>query len=154
MQIPDQFLSPVVVSSIPAQPPQNSRAPARPVIIEGQLIEDKKEQAKKPTPSFTLPSFQQDALQPEAPKPENQQDASENTLSTQIGTAPEVLYSAKSLSENAQPDSSNVDNSFPYGNRRSQEGLAGSSLVVQRYLNNEPANTIGIQQQGNLDLYI
>ncbi len=145
MQIPDPFLSPVVAPSIPAQPQQNSRSPAKPVIIEGQLVEDKKQPTKEQTPDFTLPSFQQ--------------GSSNNTLSTQMGTVPEVLYSNKSLlanvqSANTQPDPSKADNNFPYGNRRSQQGLAGSSLVVQRYLNNEPANTMGTQQQGNIDLYI
>ncbi len=140
MQIPDPFLSPVVAPSIPAQPQQNSRSPAKPVIIEGQLVEDKKQPTKDQTPDFTLPSFQQ--------------DSSNNTLSTQTGAVPDVLYSNKSLLANAQPDPSNADNNFPYSNRRSQQGLAGSSLVVQRYLNNEPANTMGTQQQGNIDLYI
>ncbi len=62
----------------------------------------------------------------------NQENQSNSLLvQKKLFENPEVLLRGESQGEGGSA------NNFPYGNRRSFEGLSGSSLVIQKYLNNE-----------------
>jgi len=129
---------------------------ARPVTIEGQIVEndeDRKRARKQQRENLSAEqglSRQGSENQPNSQ--EIQQAEAEQSLvslssanqSEQLGVS---LLLDKKLAE--QPSISvlnteQIDNAnehhFPYSNRRSDNGLAGGALIIQKYLNNEPAS--------------
>ncbi|MCP3852546.1 MAG: hypothetical protein GY694_20305 [Gammaproteobacteria bacterium] len=78
----------------------------------------------------------------------NQENQSNSLLvQKKLFESPEILLRGESQGERGST------NNFPYGNRRSFEGLSGSSLVIQKYLNNESPAQVNNSQK-ILDTFI
>ena len=166
MQISNSTLSQFVSSSN-----QQNRSIAKPVTIEGQLVDnDKTRDAEKKTIDSVLEhsgneSQTQLIRPPPAQKPGSGdfnktlalQEASQELLQKSQNDQSAPSYSAQtyySAQNNLLQDES-FSNSFPFANRRSFEGLAGSSLVIQKYLNNEPSiPNQSVHDQGNINIFI
>jgi len=160
MQISNSTLS-QFVSSIN----QQNRSIAKPVTIEGQLVaNDKTRDAEKKTIDSVLEhsgneSQTQLIRPPSAQEPGSGdfnktlalQEASQELLQKSQNDQSAPSYSAQN---NLLQDES-FSKSFPFANRRSFEGLAGSSLVIQKYLNNEPSiPSQSVHDQGNINIFI
>lgn len=158
MQISNPAISQYLSSSV-TRSQQADRFPVKAVTIEGQLIEDNKKQSET---NKTQESGLAD--------PEQSKDGTKTQLFTPA-TAPQIpqqipsdsagdsLLIQKRLSDYpadiTQNESSIAKQNFPYGNRRSFEGLSGGSLVIQKYLNNEsPALIQPNSPQRSIDFFI
>ncbi len=138
---------------------------ARPVIIEGQILNDKDTQQRssslKRTDSdrddnsrFTLQDNDQDDRQSTASTDTADKSTSvkDTTITAQSSNAvlqtltqdQAIGYSVIKQNSAVQTANNDSNASFPYGNRRSFNGLSGSSLIIQNYLNNSPA--VSMQQ--------
>lgn len=137
---------------------QPDRFPVKPVTIEGQLIDAEKEQSQ----SNTTQSFR------ESEQSNNETQQAELIAPTTAPLVPQTITSdpagnslliQQKLNGNpatfSQNESLSATPNFPYGHRRSSEGLAGGSLVIQKYLNNElPALNQSDNSQRNIDFFI
>jgi len=165
MQISNSTLS-QFVSSIN----QQNRSITKPVTIEGQLVaNDKTRDAEKKTIDSVLEhsgneSQTQLIRPPSAQEPGSGdfnktlalQEASQELLQKSQNDQSAPSYSAQTYSaQNNLLQDESFSNSFPFANRRSFEGLAGSSLVIQKYLNNEPSiPNQSVHDQGNINIFI
>ncbi|MCW8928727.1 MAG: hypothetical protein OQL19_00635 [Gammaproteobacteria bacterium] len=155
MQISNPAISQYLSSSVnPRQQPD--RLPVKSVTIEGQLVDDKQNQSDANKTQDT--SFDKDLEQSQTQlvKPLNDAEISQKIGSENLNGS---LLIQKKLSSEPAPFSQNETSSetqnFPYGNRRSFEGLSGGSLVIQKYLNNESsASTQAGNSQRNIDFFI
>ena len=153
MQISNPAISQYLSSSV-TRSQQADRFPVKAVTIEGQLIEDNKKQSE------TNKTQDSDL--------EQSKDGTKTQLFTPA-TAPQIpqqitsdsLLIQKRLSDYPADITQNESSiamakqNFPYGNRRSFEGLSGGSLVIQKYLNNEsPALNQADNFQRNIDFFI
>ncbi len=120
--------------------------PAKPVTIEGQIIDDndEKKHARK---------LERENLSADQPKKESSEDQTSNenqqqliasstdSKSEELGASLLLQTKLNSGSEPGQLSPEKIENklehSFPYTNRRSSNGLAGAPLIIQKYLNNE-----------------
>ena len=136
MQISNSTLS-QFVSSIN----QQNRSIAKPVTIEGQLVDnDTTRDAEKKTIDSVLERSENESQTQLVQPPSTQEPSSDDfshALLLQQNKQP--AYSFSTQNNPLQDESSSVKHSFPFANRRSFEGLTGSSLVIQKYLNNEPS---------------
>jgi len=141
MQISNSIFSQFIGTTLNREQ-QANRFPAKPVTIEGQVVvedEEKKRNAQavqqdgsgnEASDSFVLENEQQ-LIRPVA-EPNQSSDAS----LIQKGLAennPTLLNTSTQAPASEQ--------GFSFGNRRSFNGLAGSNLVIQNYLNNTPEQT-------------
>jgi len=165
MQISNSTLS-QFVSSIN----QQNRSLAKPVTIEGQLVDNSKtrDAEKKTIDSVLEHSGNESQTQlirpPSAQEPGSGdfnktlalQEASQELLQKSQNDQSVPSYSAQTYSaQNNLFQDESLSNSFPFANRRSFEGLAGSSLVIQKYLNNEPSiPNQSVHVQGNINIFI
>ena len=165
MQISNSGLSQFVSSSN-----QQNRSPAKPVTIEGQLVDNDKTRAavKNTIDSVLEHSGNESQTQlirpPSAQEPGSGdfnktlvlQEASQELLQKSQNDKSAPSYSAQTYSaQNNLLQDESLSNSFPFANRRSFEGLAGSSLVIQKYLNNEPSvPNQSVYDQGNINIFI
>jgi len=170
MQISNSTLS-QFVSSIN----QQNRSLAKPVTIEGQLVDNSKtrDAEKKTIDSVLEHSGNESQTQlirpPSAQEPGSGdfnktlalQEASQELLQKSQNDQSVPSYSAQTYSAQTYSAQNNLfqdeslSNSFPFANRRSFEGLAGSSLVIQKYLNNEPSiPNQSVHVQGNINIFI
>jgi len=143
MQISNPILSQFIGSTVNREQ-QANRFPAKPVTIEGQVVdEDEKKKnsravaeqdgAKNETSdNFVLENEAQLLIRP-VTEPVQAND----TSTIQKGLA-ENSANGNPASLNASAQSSSSEQGFPFGNRRSFNGLAGSTLIIQNYLNNTP----------------
>ncbi|MDX2503132.1 MAG: hypothetical protein QNL62_01455 [Gammaproteobacteria bacterium] len=144
-----------------SQNQQADRFPVKPVTIEGQVVKDNDgEKRGKELLADKEPSAGKEPLAGKEPSANKELSASlvqnlENEAQQQLISP---LYNTASISDslliqkelNRTPEHLNAseqiypaepfptENSFPFSNRRSFNGLAGGSLVIQSYLNNEP----------------
>ena len=134
---------------------QQTARPVQPVTIEGQLIDDEKKHSgtnKTEDTDFAEPEQSGNEIQAALIAPENTPLLSQNI------TFEPLLIQKKQRGNSAvtlQNESLSAAPNFPYGHRRSFAGLAGGSLVIQNYLNNEsPASTQSDNAQRYIDLFI
>jgi hypothetical protein len=135
---------------------QADRLPIKSVTIEGQLLDDDKQQFSSTQISQDTETQKQSA---QLIAPVNQQQNTPASNADNIGSA--LLIQRKlggnSLKTTAN-ESAQAEPSFPYGSRRSSQGVAGSSLVLQNYLSNESANqnsgSQGTLNPKNIDIFI
>lgn len=124
----------------------NNRPSTKPITIEGQRIDDdKSESADKNTVSSILENSKD-----EAQTTLLQSALEENQNSTAYNGG---LFSQPLLQSSPAPasaDASVLNQTFAYSNRRSVEGFAGSSLVIQKYLNNESS----AQSQQSINIFV
>lgn len=165
MQISNSSLSQFISSTV-NHSQYNNRPTAKPVTIEGQIVDDEKtKSADKQAVNSVLErsgdESQTQLIQPPSTQTPGSGDFS-NTLLSQ-GRSQELsqnLNDTQTLSfasQNvlSQTELSSTSNSFPYANRRSFAGLAGSSLVIQQYLNNEsPASSQSGNVPGNINFFV
>ncbi len=141
MQISNPILSSYLSGTI-NRSQQVDRLPVRPFStqpepIEGVLVDDKKQQE----------NTRQAELIPPVAEAQKSRKISTDSTSEII-----LIQQKKQLQFD---DSSENKPSYPFSHRRSFEGLAGSSLVIQKYLNNEPpALAQADSRQRNVDLFI
>lgn len=170
MQISNSSLSQFISSTV-NHSQYNNRPTAKPVTIEGQIVDDEKTKSadKQAVNSVLEGSGNESQTQliqpPSAQVPDSgefsnallSQERSQNLLLQNLnGSQTPSFASQNDLSQNlSQKESSSLSNSFPYTNRRSFEGLAGSSLVIQKYLNNEsPAANQSGNVPGNINFFV
>jgi hypothetical protein len=130
--------------------------------IEGQLVDDEKKQSQT-NPSVLDSggsSFNKDleqsgtSSQTQLIAPATTPQLPQEITSDSIGNSLLIQKKLSSkLSTPSQNDSSQGTHTFPYGNRRSFEGLSGGSLVIQKYLNNESPSQSDNSQK-NVDIFI
>ncbi len=136
---------------------QPDRFPVRPEPIEGQLINDEKKQSETNTSqSFREPEQSNNETQAELIAPATAPQIPQTIAPDSVANA---LLVQQKLSDNpailSQNGAFSAAPNFPYGHRRSFAGLAGGSLVIQNYLNNElPALTQADNSQRNIDFFI
>ena len=145
MQISNPTLSQYVANTLNRYQ-QTDRSSVKPVTIEGQIVKDDDEKKQAPqsgsaTESDSSGSFVQNLdngsqlpLILPANTPGNINDSlliqqEFNGSSGLLGQSEQSFQPANSF----QPAQD-----FPFGSRRSFNGLSGGSLVIQNYLNNEP----------------
>ena len=147
MQISNSTLS-QFVSSIN----QQNRSITKPVTIEGQLVDnDTTRDAEKKTIDSVLEHSGNES-QAQLIRPPSAQELLQKSQNDQ--SAPSYSAQTYSAQNNLLQDES-LSNNFPFANRRSFEGLAGSSLVIQKYLNNEPSiPNQSVHDQGNINIFI
>lgn len=119
--------------------------PAKPVTIEGQIIDDNDE--KKHARKLERESLSADQLKQESSEDQKSDDnqqqliSSSDSKSKELGASLLLQTKLNSSSESGQLSPEQIENrsehSFPYTNRRSSNGLAGAPLIIQKYLNNE-----------------
>gem|GEM_PF-6866433 len=140
MQISDSSFLPFTQSKVMS--PASSRAPMKPVTIEGQLLDDKKEKitqqnteslARKPGNNFQTQLIQNI----------NRQAQEDLTTSYSANDSPLPNATGQALDKQK----------FSYVNRRSLAGLAGSELVSQTYLSNESMTSSG-KQKNSISLFV
>lgn len=180
MQISNSSLSQFVSSTVNLNQ-QGNKPFAGPVTIEGQIIDDEKtESTDKQTVNSVLDrpenESQTQLIQSppitQVPIPGNFSNAllsrekSQQLLQNNSGITPTPSFISQNepsarnepLARNepsARKEPSAITNNFPYANRRSFAGLAGSSLVIQKYLNNEsPAPEQSGQIQRSMNFFI
>lgn len=124
---------------------QPDRFPVKAVTIEGELVDDKKQQTEaNKTADFKLNEAQAKLLAPAPQVPDK--------LLTD--TSNDLLFKQKQVNsfDNKQ---SPAEQNFPFAHRRSFEGLTGGSLVIQKYLNNE-SSALGQSDNlhRNIDIFI
>ncbi len=133
--------------------------PTQSAPIEGQLVDDKKtpSEANNVQESGFSQGLEQseNGSQTQLIAPTNAPQITQTLASEHQGGQ---LLIQKKLSSNpvtvSQNDSSSAQN-FPFGNRRSLEGISGGSLVIQKYLSNESTNqTPSGNSQRNIDVFI
>ncbi|MCU7834427.1 MAG: hypothetical protein KZQ83_04155 [gamma proteobacterium symbiont of Taylorina sp.] len=154
MQISNQSILSAAFSGVGSA--LNRRLPAeqyapKSVTLEGQLIkgdEDKKRARKQERED--LSTLQQDSNEQQKNTEITQLLVNLSPVSQSEDTGRSLLIdnqlSQKNFSRSLQAggqtpeQSANLEeHSFPYSNRRSDNGLAGGALIIQKYLNNEPA---------------
>ncbi|MCU7800386.1 MAG: hypothetical protein KZQ70_09625 [gamma proteobacterium symbiont of Lucinoma myriamae] len=165
MQISNSSLSQFISSTV-NHSQYNNRPTAKPITIEGQIADNEKakstdKQAVNSVLEHSGSESQTQLIQPPSTQvpgsgdfsntllfQEKSQELSQNLTRTQTPS----FISQNDLS---QKESSPASNSFPYANRRSFEGLAGSSLVIQQYLNNESsASSLPGNVPGNINFFV
>ncbi len=160
MQISNPVISQYISGSVNRNQ-QADRLPARPVIIEGQLEDEKKRTAKKPaeSPDQNYTELQKSEnstaaqlITPASTTPVAQPAAADNISSALL------IQQQKSNSPAASSGGQSISSTqnFPYGSRRSFAGISGGSLVIQKYLNNAPESplTAGQNSTATIDLFI
>lgn len=156
MQISNPVISQYLSNTV-NRTPQADRLPVKSVTIEGQLLDDDKKQFSAEKTSSDAKSQTQST---QLIAPVNQQQNTPAINADNIGRA---LLIQKKLGENSPPAVQNqataaTTQSFPFGSRRSFQGVAGSSLVLQKYLNNESSKQANSPQsslsQKNIDIFI
>lgn len=148
MQISHASLAQFVANTVNQH---GNRLPARPVTIEGQLVDDEKKKSgsgqaveaalerperESQTQLIQAPS-QQEPGSGDFNKTLLAQELSQTLLTNNQANRPAAFGSQADISRN-EAEPSAAEQNFPYTNRRSVEGRAGSSLVIQNYLNNQP----------------
>ena len=132
-------------------------APARPVIIEGQVLDD------RDTKKGTARSAEDRAEKSRFSLTENDQQKSNQTVeqSTLAESATPVArnqpadYSLINRDTGSQTNYADNSTAFPYANRRSYNGLSGSSLVIQSYVSNSPSASLQqAYSPGGVDYYV
>ncbi len=135
---------------------QADRLPVKAVTIEGQLLDEDKQ-------SFSSTAINQDDESQQQSSqliaPVNQQQNTPASNADNVGSA---LLIQRKLGNNSlqtrQNESAQAEPSFPYGSRRSSQGVAGSSLVLQNYLSNESTSQSnkpqGLSGPSNIDVFI
>ncbi len=118
-------------------------------LIEGQLVDDKKKKTDTSN-RLELIAATEEALNPQKITTDSTGEITllqKNFLQEEKQLQSGVLLQNELSSENKP--------SFPFSHRRSSEGLAGSSLVIQKYLNNEPsALPLADNSKTNVDFFI
>ncbi len=132
-------------------------APARPVIIEGQVLDDRNPKKDTARPAEDRAEKSRFSLT------ENEQQKSNQTVeqrtlaesATPVAQNQPTDYSLINRDTGSQTNYADNSTSFPYANRRSYNGLSGSSLVIQSYVSNSPSASL--QQPyspGGVDYYV
>ena len=158
MQISNPILSQFIGTTIDRDQ-QANRLPVRPVTIEGQIVDDEK---KKNTPTVTQDNagnetsdtfVLQNEQQQQLIRPVNEANQAIDTSTIQKDL---VENYANPALLNASAQSSTDEPGFTFGNRRSFNGLAGSSLIIQSYLDNTPEqfNRSSGNSSGIVDLFV
>ncbi|NOQ78273.1 MAG: hypothetical protein GQ546_02620 [Gammaproteobacteria bacterium] len=170
MQISNSSLSQFISSTV-NHSQYNNRPTAKPVTIEGQIVDDEKtKSADKQAVNSVLErsgdESQTQLIQPPSTQTPGSgdfsntllsqgrsQELSQNLLQQNLNGTQTLSFASQNIL--SQTESSSTSNSFPYANRRSFEGLAGSSLVIQKYLNNEsPASSQSGNVPGNINFFV
>ena len=153
MQISNQSILSAAYSDIGHAINHRQRAEqysSAPVTIEGQIVDDKekKKSARKlERENLSAEQTKYDAADKQVPDENQQQlvNLSTNERAEELGgrLLLQKQLSNSLTSDNFSPEQlqSRAEHIFPYSNRRSSHGLAGSSLIIQKYLNNEPDTT-------------
>ena len=131
------------ISNTVARRSLTDQLPDKAVTIEGQIFNDNEE--NKHARKLERENLSADQTKQESN--ENQQQLANiatTTITEESGST--LLQSAlpgDAFSNRLSPEQieNKAEHSFPYSNRRSANGLAGSALVIQKYLNNEPDKT-------------
>ena len=160
MQISNPILSQFIGTTI-NRDQQANRFAVRPVTIEGQIVDDEK---KKDTSAVTQDSSGNEASDTFVLENEQQHLLIRPvTESTQTSDASTIQKGLAENNANTNPTLLNTsvqspadEQGFPFGNRRSLNGLAGSSLIIQNYLNNTPEqfNRSSGSSTGIVDLFV
>ena len=114
------------------------RSPVKPVTIEGQIVdEDEQKNRARPTESSSdfvqsLESGSQQLIPPVTVSPELSDSL---LIEKNLNADREILSQFERITSR---ETFSGEQSFPFGNRKSLNGLAGGSLVSQNYLSNEP----------------
>ncbi len=168
MQVSHSTLSAALFSAIGASTAGSKRPalqyPLQPVTIEGQIVEDQQKSKSNASVKDRDENLSLDKETQQQQSSNSQVDNSASHLliqaklnnSIQTANSPERLGPTNSPEPvtNTQSGIPHV-NSFPFSNRRSFNGLAGEYLVLQSYLNNEPANyLIADNRSKNIDIFI
>ncbi len=175
MQVSHSTLSAALFSAIGASAAGSKRPalqyPLQPVTIEGQIVED---QQKSKSNASVKDRDENLSLDKETQQQQSSNSPVDNSashlliqarLNNSIQAAnslerPEPTNSPEPLTNSPEPVTNTQSgiphvNSFPFSNRRSFNGLAGEYLVLQSYLNNEPANyLIADNRSKNIDIFI
>ncbi len=135
----------------------------RPIIIEGQIVNDKDTQQhlsnlkkgdsdRDDKSRFTLQDNDQDDRQSTGSSNSTDKTTAtkdvavtaqnSNTVLPALTQDQTVDYSVINQNSGVQTASKDSNTSFPYGNRRSFNGLSGSSLIIQNYLNNSASTSV------------
>ena len=131
--------------------------PARPVIIEGQVLDDRDTKKGTARPAEDRTEKSRFSLT------ENDQQKSNQTVerSTLAESTPPVSrnqqadYSLINHDTGSQTNYADNSTAFPYANRRSYNGLSGSSLVIQSYVSNSPSASLQqAYSPGGVDYYV
>ncbi len=140
----------------PAAGQASVSASARPVIIEGQVLDNKDTKKRSAHPLENDTDKSKFTLQ-EKNQPVNQAVLMESVTPAAQNQIADYLAINRTTGSQSGSQYSFSDNSptFPYSNRRSYNGLSGSPLIVQSYLNNSPSAVL--QQPyspGGVDYYV
>ncbi len=151
MQISNSTLSQYVANTLNRYQ-QTDRSSVKPVTIEGQIVkdDDEKKQARQSgtaTESDSSGSFVQDLengtqqqliLPAAAPGNINDSLLIQQEFYGSSGLLGQSEQSFQPTNSFQPANSFQPTQDFPFGSRRSFNGLSGGSLVIQNYLNNEP----------------
>ncbi len=183
MQVSHSTLSAALFSAIGASAAGSKRPalqyPLQPVTIEGQIVEDNKQKSKSNASVKDRDenlSLDKETQQQQSSNSPVDNSASHLLIQARLNNSiqaanslerPEPTNSPEPLTNSPEPVTNSPEpvtntqsgiphvNSFPYSNRRSFNGLAGEYLVLQSYLNNEPANyLIADNRSRSIDIFI
>jgi hypothetical protein len=161
MQISNPSLSQLISSTYSRNNTVNDRNTVRPVTIEGQVIDD--EPKKNSQPEALQEDSENSSSQPLVIAEENQNSLiqpvqqvnviNENLLIEQRNRE---AATANNQSQSFFSSEFNNEQGFPFGNRRSANGLTGTSLAIQSYLNNSPENQLqsSLNFPGKVDYFV
>ncbi len=131
--------------------------PARPVIIEGQVLDDRETKKGTARPAEDRAEKSRFSLT------ENDQQKSNQTVeqSTSAESATPVArnqpadYSLINRDSGSQTKYTDNSTAFPYTNRRSYNGLSGSALIIQSYVSNSPSASLQqTYSPGGVDYFV
>ena len=157
MQITNPALSQSIGNSF-NRPQQPDRYPVRPVTIEGQVVNDEENNRSAQSLSQDDPTKQsasQFALENIGEQQLIQAVANPNSASELQRQETQQEYSPTILSNGiTSPQNDSNEPVYPLGNRKSFNGLAGSSLIIQNYLNNTPSSLTQTGESGIIDFFV
>lgn len=181
MQVSNATLFSAIGSSTAASKQTAEQYLLQPVTIEGQIVED--EQKKKSTEQIKDRdknlSSNKERDQQQSSNSQTDESASSLLIQAKLNNSihpanslepidsPEPINSPELTSANNSDSINGIEavtnteprvpdiNSFPFSNRRSFNGLAGESLVLQSYLNNEPEKHFEVYAaDSKIDIFI
>ncbi len=132
-------------------------APARPVIIEGQVLDDRDTKKGTARPADDRAEKSRFSVTKNDQQKSNQ-TVKQSTLTesaTPVALNQPADYSLINRDTGSQTNYADNSTAFPYANRRSYNGLSGSSLVIQSYISNSPSASLQqAYSPGGVDYFV
>ena len=154
MQISNSTLSQYVGNTLNRYQ-QTDRSSVKPVTIEGQIVKDNDEKKQAPQSGTATESDSSGSFVQDLEKGTQQQlilpAAAANNINDSLLIQQEFNSDSGLLGQSTNSFQPTQD--FPFGSRRSFNGLSGSSLVIQNYLNNEPQVPVNVYSS-RIDFFI